>query len=45
MLDKIPGWVPEYYNDSSYLPPLMPSDLRNHIENLQESEPIKVGFF
>jgi sodium/potassium-transporting ATPase subunit beta len=44
MLDKIPGWTPEYYN-ASELPGRMPQDLQNHIENLGRSKPQEVGFF
>jgi sodium/potassium-transporting ATPase subunit beta len=34
MLDKIPGWTPEYYN-ASELPEKMPQDLQNHIKEME----------
>lgn len=30
-LNKIYGWVPEYYNDTANLPEKMPLELKNHI--------------
>ncbi|GFG29551.1 hypothetical protein Cfor_04666 [Coptotermes formosanus] len=32
-LNKIYGWVPEYYNDSDSLPGKMPKDLKDHIKD------------
>lgn len=36
-LNRIYGWVPEYYNDTKDLPEDMPQDLKDHIESLPES--------
>ncbi|XP_046402099.1 sodium/potassium-transporting ATPase subunit beta-2-like [Ischnura elegans] len=38
-LDKIVGWTPEFYNDSSSLPADMPEDLKNHIADLKRRDP------
>lgn len=32
-LNKIFGWVPEYYNDTNSLPEKMPEELKNYIRN------------
>lgn len=37
-LNRIYGWIPEYYNDSEHLPEEMPEELRTYIKQLpQES--------
>lgn len=37
-LNKIYGWVPEYYNDTNNLPDDMPQTLKNHIASLSVKE-------
>jgi len=37
-LNRIYGWIPEYYNDPFDLPADMPQDLRQHIQSLPEIE-------
>ncbi|XP_014204424.1 sodium/potassium-transporting ATPase subunit beta-2 [Copidosoma floridanum] len=34
-LNKIYGWAPKFFNDTSKLPANMPNDLKNHIANLK----------
>lgn len=41
-LNKIYGWIPEYYNNSRDLPESMPSSLKTYIAEVEKSEPIKV---
>lgn len=33
-LNRIYGWVPHFYNDTSKLPPEMPDQLKQHIKNI-----------
>lgn len=33
-LNRIYGWIPQYYNDPADLPEDMPEDLKQHIESL-----------
>uniref|UniRef100_A0A6M2DEM3 Putative sodium/potassium-transporting atpase subunit beta-2 isoform x2 n=1 Tax=Xenopsylla cheopis TaxID=163159 RepID=A0A6M2DEM3_XENCH len=35
-LNKIFGWIPEYYNDTNNLPEKMPDELKNYIKNSPE---------
>lgn len=35
-LNKIFGWIPAYYNDTSKLPQDMPMDLKNHIASMKQ---------
>jgi sodium/potassium-transporting ATPase subunit beta len=44
-LNKIFGWVPEYYNETTNLPEKMPEDLKNHIETIKNKEPHTVSEF
>lgn len=37
-LNRIYGWLPEYYNDTTDLPADMPSSLRKHIEQLEPKQ-------
>lgn len=37
-LNRIYGWVPEYYNTTRDLPPNMPKELKEHIGNVSEVE-------
>ncbi|XP_047105851.1 sodium/potassium-transporting ATPase subunit beta-2-like isoform X1 [Schistocerca piceifrons] len=37
-LNKIYGWVPEYYNDTNDLPEEMPEDLKDHIRSITVPE-------
>ncbi|KAI5742566.1 sodium/potassium-transporting ATPase subunit beta-2-like isoform X2 [Diaphorina citri] len=38
-LNKVYGWIPEYYNDTQNLPRGMPGQLRNYIENVARTNP------
>lgn len=38
-LNKIFGWIPQYYNDSTHLPENMPKDLKNHINTTADKYP------
>lgn len=38
-LNKIYGWIPEYYNKSSDLPAKMPNELQMHIKHVEERTP------
>jgi len=37
-LNKIFGWVPHYYNDSTHLPGNMPDDLKKHVDHIEKNE-------
>lgn len=37
-LNRIYGWVPEYYNDTRSLPEEMPEDLKSHIRNITDKK-------
>lgn len=37
-LNKIYGWVPEFYNESSSLPSNMPTDLKDYIKEKEQKE-------
>lgn len=37
-LNRIYGWIPEYYDDINNLPDDMPTDLADHIKSLPESD-------
>ncbi|KAL2750905.1 sodium/potassium-transporting ATPase subunit beta-2 [Vespula maculifrons] len=37
-LNKIFGWMPDFYNDTKTLPPGMPTDLQNHIKKEESSQ-------
>ncbi|XP_054282858.1 sodium/potassium-transporting ATPase subunit beta-2-like [Macrosteles quadrilineatus] len=39
-LNKIYGWIPEYYNDTSTLPSDMPADLKAHINQQKSVNPL-----
>uniref|UniRef100_A0A023F8Y2 Putative sodium/potassium-transporting atpase subunit beta-2 n=1 Tax=Triatoma infestans TaxID=30076 RepID=A0A023F8Y2_TRIIF len=38
-LNKIFGWMPEFYNDTEHLPNNMPQDLKNHINDEKKHNP------
>ncbi|PSN37802.1 Sodium/potassium-transporting ATPase subunit beta-2 [Blattella germanica] len=38
-MNGIPNWVPEYYNDTKYLPEDMPRDLKEYIEQQKNINP------
>uniref|UniRef100_U5EXA6 Putative sodium/potassium-transporting atpase subunit beta-2 n=1 Tax=Corethrella appendiculata TaxID=1370023 RepID=U5EXA6_9DIPT len=38
-LNKIYGWIPEYFNDSSKLPSKMPTELKDYIKNEEANTP------
>lgn len=38
-LNKIFGWIPHFYNDSTHLPGNMPNELKTHIEEISRKEP------
>lgn len=42
-LNKIYGWIPEFYNDSRNLPAAMPKDLKKHIEDQSKNNSIKLN--
>ncbi|XP_016964140.1 sodium/potassium-transporting ATPase subunit beta-2 isoform X2 [Drosophila biarmipes] len=42
-LNKIYGWIPEYYNDSRDLPESMPSSLKTYIGEVQKTQPEKLN--
>ncbi|XP_071445292.1 sodium/potassium-transporting ATPase subunit beta-2-like isoform X1 [Hetaerina americana] len=42
-LNKIYGWVPEYYNDTENLPKEMPEDLKEYIHDLKKTNPKKLN--
>lgn len=42
-LNKIFGWVPHFYNDSSRLPSNMPKDLQSFINETATKEPMTVS--
>lgn len=37
-LNKIFGWVPQFYNDTKNLPDMMPADLKEHIKQQDKSK-------
>lgn len=37
-LNRIYGWVPEYYNDTKNLPSEMPESLKNHIRSINDTK-------
>lgn len=37
-LNKIYGWIPQYYNKSNELPMNMPNDLKSHIQDLEQRD-------
>ncbi|EJY57851.1 AAEL010145-PC [Aedes aegypti] len=37
-LNKIYGWIPEFFNDSANLPTNMPKDLQDYIKNVDDKE-------
>lgn len=37
-LNKIYGWIPEYYNRTEELPNNMPLDLKDHIKKIEETQ-------
>lgn len=43
-LNKIYGWVPEYYNRSDELPEKMPRDLKEHVKQIETTERPAVSF-
>ncbi|KAK3927340.1 Sodium/potassium-transporting ATPase subunit beta-2 [Frankliniella fusca] len=42
-LNKIYGWVPEFYNDTNNLPPMMPRDLKRHIWEVGRNNTLKLN--
>ncbi|XP_037928238.1 sodium/potassium-transporting ATPase subunit beta-2 isoform X2 [Teleopsis dalmanni] len=42
-LNKIYGWIPEYYNDSRTLPKEMPKNLKEYISNVETTENHKMN--
>ncbi|EDW11716.1 sodium/potassium-transporting ATPase subunit beta-2 isoform X1 [Drosophila mojavensis] len=42
-LNKIYDWRPDFYNNSQTLPADMPSSLKNHISELEKTDPIKLN--
>ncbi|CAO1413172.1 unnamed protein product [Diamesa serratosioi] len=38
-LNKIFGWIPQFFNDSTKLPGDMPEDLKTHIEDVKQKNP------
>lgn len=44
-LNKIYGWVPEYYNDPSKLPSSMPRSLQDLIQNTSSTAPNTVNTY
>lgn len=42
-LNKIYGWIPEYYNKSADLPEKMPAELQQHIEQVEATNPIALN--
>lgn len=43
-LNKIFGWIPEFYNNSNDLPEGMPTGLQNYIKNVEKTDAIKVFY-
>lgn len=41
-LNKIFGWIPEFYNNSNELPDAMPKSLQNYIKNVEKTDSHKV---
>lgn len=41
-LNKIYGWIPEYYNRSNDLPANMPASLKTYIAEVEKTQPEKV---
>lgn len=37
-LNKIYGWIPEFYNESGKLPDKMPNELKEHIKGIEQKE-------
>lgn len=37
-LNRIYGWIPDCYNDSSKLPNKMPKDLQEYVKTVEEKE-------
>lgn len=42
-LNKIYGWIPEYYNQSTALPEKMPKILKDYIKGQEERDPVEVS--
>lgn len=42
-LNKIYGWVPQFYNDTRSLPPSMPKDLKAHIEAVARNSSLRLN--
>ena len=41
-LNKIYGWIPEFYNESTKLPDAMPKNLKTYIAEMEKKEAHKV---
>lgn len=44
-LNKIYGWIPEYYNQTDQLPNGMPKDLQDHIKDIEKTQRPAVRIF
>lgn len=42
-LNKIYGWIPQFYNDTRNLPPDMPKDLKTHIDAMGRNSSLRLN--